>query len=56
MIISKERLDEFKRIWKRKFGEDISDEKAQESGSKLIQLVEAIYKPMTQKEYDKFSK
>ncbi len=56
MSLSKESIDEFKRIWKKHFGTDISDEKAREDGGRLLRLVEIIYKPMTQKEYDIYSK
>jgi len=55
-MISKEALDEFKKIWKKEFNEDISDEKALESGTKLLTLMNAIYKPMTKAEYERFNK
>ena len=45
-MISKEALEEFKRIWKKQFNEDISDEKALKSGTKLLILMNAIYCPI----------
>lgn len=55
-MISKERLDEFKRIYKKEFGEEISDQEALEKATKLLRMVELIYKPITKKEYDAFQK
>jgi len=55
-MISEERLEEFKRIYKKEFGEDLSDQDALEKATKLLRLVEIIYKPMTQEEYDKLQK
>ncbi|MFA7654337.1 MAG: hypothetical protein WCX97_04900 [Candidatus Magasanikbacteria bacterium] len=53
-MISKVALEEYKRIWKKQFNEEISDDKALESATKLLTLMEAIYKPITQKNLDKF--
>jgi hypothetical protein len=55
-MISKEQLEEFKKIYKKEFGKDISDKEALESATKLMRLVEIVYKPMTQEEYDKVQK
>ena len=55
-MISKESLEEFKAIWKKEFKEEISDEYALESATKLLRLMEIIYKPMTQKDYDMLQK
>jgi hypothetical protein len=53
MKLSKEAIDEFKQIYKEKFGKDIGDAEALESATKLINLMRIIYKPMTKAEYDK---
>lgn len=53
-MISKEHLEKFKEIYKKEFGKEISDEDALEQATKLLRLVEIIYKPMTQAEHDKF--
>jgi len=42
--ISKEQLEEFKRLYKNRFGKEISDQ------------MELIYKPMTQEEFDALEK
>ena len=49
-MISKESLEEFKAIWKKEFKEEISDEKALESATSLLTLMDAIYKPITKKD------
>jgi hypothetical protein len=45
-MISKEALEEFKAIWKKQFGEDISDEKATEEGINLLTMFNAVYRPV----------
>jgi hypothetical protein len=55
-MISKEALEKFKRIYKKKLGKDLSDQDALEKATKLLRLVEIIYKPMTQEDYDKLQK
>jgi len=56
MIPSKEAVEEFKEIYEKRFGEELSDQDALEKASKLLRLMEIIYKPMTQKEYDEVQK
>lgn len=46
MQISKEQLDEFKEIYKKTFGKEISDAAALESATKLLTLMEVIYRPI----------
>ncbi|MFA5300230.1 MAG: hypothetical protein WC389_18740 [Lutibacter sp.] len=55
-MISKESLEKFKQIYKKRFGKNLSDQDALEKASKLLRLMEIIYKPMTQKEYDNLQK
>ena len=45
-MLSKEALKEFKQIWKEEFNEDISDEKALESATDLLNLFQVICKPI----------
>ena len=52
-MISKKQLEKFKDIYKRNFDKNISDQEALKQATKLLRLVEIIYKPMTQEEYDK---
>ena len=48
-MISKEALEDFKKIWREQFGEDISDEKATEEGINLLVMFNAIYRPVKKK-------
>ncbi|MBT3865338.1 hypothetical protein HOE67_00705 [Candidatus Peregrinibacteria bacterium] len=40
--ISQEKLEEFKKIWQKEYGEDISDEKAREYGGRLVNLFKVL--------------
>ena len=55
-MISKEKLKELKKIYKKRFGEYLSDQVALEKATKLLNLVKAVYRPMTQEQYDKVQK
>lgn len=55
-MISKEALEKFKKIYKKRFSEYLSDQVALEKATKLLNLVKAVYRPMTQEEYDKVQK
>lgn len=52
-MLSTERITQFQTLYKNRFGKAISREEALEKGAKLIRLVEIIYKPMTEEEYQK---
>ena len=56
MTISKEYLDKYKQIYRKKFHKDISDQVALEQATKLLCLVKAIYRPMTKEDYKKLQK
>lgn len=51
IMISNERLEEFKRIYRKEFGRDISDQDALESATKLLNLLKIVYKPMTKEDF-----
>ena len=42
-MISAESLKEFKRIWKKEYNEDISDQVAMEAAVRLLNLFKAVY-------------
>ena len=50
-MLSNEQVTKFQTLYKNRFGKKISREEAYEQGVKLIRLVELIYKPMTEAEY-----
>jgi hypothetical protein len=45
-MLSKQALDDFRAIWKKEFGQNISDQKALEEGTALITLMRAVYRPI----------
>lgn len=45
-MLLKKALEDFKKIWRKQFGEDISDEKATEEGINLLTLFNAVYRPI----------
>jgi len=55
-MISEKALKEFKAIYKKKFDVDLSNQDALESATKLLKLVEIIYKPMTKEEHGRTQK
>ena len=50
-MLSDEQITKFQNLYKNRFGKDISREEAYEKGAKLIRLVQLVYKPMTESEY-----
>ncbi|HEX3033940.1 MAG TPA: hypothetical protein VHT73_02260 [Thermodesulfobacteriota bacterium] len=50
MRLSKEAIEEFKEIYRKKFGEVISDEEAYEKGLRLLRLFKLIYQSNSGKE------
>jgi hypothetical protein len=44
MGLSKEAIEEFKKIYSDEFGEEISDEKAKELGESLLSIFKIIYR------------
>ena len=55
-MISQDQLEEFKAIYKKQFGTELSDQEALEKATKLLRLVEIIYKPITKDEYEMVQK
>ena len=48
MRISKERIEEFKQLYLKQFGEGLSDEEAHELALQLLQLFKVVYRPLPQ--------
>jgi len=55
-MLSDEQITKFQTLYRNRFGKKISREEAYEKGTKLIRLIELIYKPMTENEYQKLQK
>ena len=50
-MLSDEMITKYQGLVKKRFNREISREEALENGTKLLRLVELIYKPMTEEEY-----
>ena len=55
-MLSDKSLQEFKKIWKEEFGENISDEKAAEEGINLLTMFDAIYRPIKKEWVDELER
>ena len=53
-MITDQELKEFKGLYKKEFGKDISDEEALESATSLINLMRVIYKPIKKSDFEEF--
>jgi hypothetical protein len=52
-MLTDEQITTYQTLYKNRFGKEISREEAYAQGVKLIRLVELIYKPMTEAEYQR---
>jgi hypothetical protein len=50
--LTENQIQEFMRLWKDRFGHEISRKDAFEQGTKLVRLFELIYQPMTVSDYE----
>ncbi|PIP56726.1 hypothetical protein COX05_01515 [candidate division WWE3 bacterium CG22_combo_CG10-13_8_21_14_all_39_12] len=50
-MLSDEQITQFRLLYKKRFTKEISRAEAIAKGTKLMRLVELIYKPMTESEY-----
>lgn len=50
-MLSDERITAYQKLYKNRFRRKISREDALEQGTKLIRMMQLIYRPMTEREY-----
>lgn len=55
MSLTREQVEKFQKIYKERFGEEISYDEALKSGTKLVNLMRIIYKPITKEDFEKYS-
>lgn len=55
-MISDEHIQKFKRLYKNRFGKELSDAEAREKASALVRFLKIIYKPMTKEEFDELAR
>jgi hypothetical protein len=46
MRISSEAIEEFKKIYKEEFGDDLTDDQAQECGLRVLRLFQLLLQPL----------
>lgn len=54
MQIPEKYIEEFKMLYKKTFGKEISYQDALEQGTKLLTLTRLVYKPLTKQDYEKY--
>ncbi|MFA7169391.1 MAG: hypothetical protein WC178_00885 [Candidatus Paceibacterota bacterium] len=42
-MLTREQIEEFRRIWKKEFGEEISYEYAEKRGGEIVELMRMVY-------------
>lgn len=55
-MLSDEMITKYQELVRKRFNREISREEALEQGAKLLRLVELVYKPMTEGEYETLQK
>lgn len=55
-MISKEALEEFKKIWREEKGTEISDEEAMEEATALLTIMNVTYRPIKKEWLKEFEK
>ncbi len=55
-MLSEEQITNYQKLYRDYFKKEISREEAYEQGVKLLRLIELIYKPITQEEYNQLQK
>ncbi len=56
MQLTDKDIERFQALYKTHFNKDISRAEAVEKGTKLLTLMKAVYKPMTQEQFDAIQK
>lgn len=51
-MITDEHITQYQELYRERFGKELSREDARDQGTKLVRLMQLIYKPMTQEERD----
>jgi hypothetical protein len=52
MVLTDGQVEQFRQLYFKRYGREISKEDAYDQGIKLIRLLKRIYKPMTEKQFD----
>ena len=55
-MLTDKQLEKYRAIYKKQFDKEISKAEALEQGTKLMNLIKAVYKPMTRQELGELQK
>ena len=55
-MLTEAQIKRYQELYRKRFGKEISKEAAYEQGSALVSLLDSIYRPMTEKEYEQVQK
>jgi hypothetical protein len=55
-MLTREQVEKFQSIYKKRFGKEISYQDALAGGISLVRMMQIIYKPITQEEYNQLQK
>ena len=56
MVLTDADIAKLQALYRSEFGKEISAEQAYEQGIKLVRLMSAIYRPMTEEQFEKIQK
>ena len=56
MVLTDADIQKFQALYRSEFGMEISAEEAYEKGIKLVRLMSAVYRPMTEEQFEKIQK
>jgi len=54
-MLSKEAVEEFKKLYKEQYGEELNDFVASEAANRLVRMVELVYKPIPKAWEEKYN-
>ena len=55
-MLTEKQVEKFQKIYRERFGKEISKADALEKGIKLVRLMDIVYKPITIQEFEEFIK
>ena len=53
-MLSDKKITVFQALYKKHFNEELSKEEAYEKAAKLLRMVQLVYRPITEKEYQEW--
>lgn len=54
-MLTAKQIQEFKLLYEKRFGEQLNDEQATLKATKLLRILELVYRPLTKEEFQRFS-